>query len=115
MNGTICRTSRYWMYTAASQLPTPVAVRIISRSNAGTIGIAIHDGVTWYQIIMTASTMHDTAKFTSPDRTDTIGMMRRGKYTFVIRLLLLTSDALAAEKALEKYIHGISATSVNTE
>src|SRR5674476_51213 len=100
---------------AASQQPTPVAVKMVSNSNAGIIGIASTDGVTWYHTIIAASTIQDTAKFTSPDSTDTTGMISRGKYTFVIRFALVTSDALAAEKELEKYIHGMSAASVNTE
>ena len=58
--------------------------------------------------IISASTRHETAKFTIPESTDTRGMISRGKYTFVMRFALVTSDALAVENALEKYIHGIA-------
>src|SRR3990167_9763014 len=62
---------------------------------------------------MPINTRKATQKSTSPPATEDIGIINRGKYTFVIRLLLLTRLLLELVTPLAKSCHGKSAAYEN--
>jgi hypothetical protein len=65
-------------------------------------------GVTPSTAANKSRTRKPIARSTRPGRTLASGMIRRGKYTFEIRLALPTRLPLAAVTAFVKYIHGSS-------
>src|SRR3954452_4598958 len=61
------------------------------------------DGQVWNQIIIPTRTVLARTKSTSGTSTPAIGRSSRGKYTFVTRGTLGTTDALAVFSDAEKY------------
>src|SRR5437762_7379178 len=71
-------------------------------------------GTMRYQAIRPARRTREMTKSASVDTTAAIGMMRRGKYTFVSRLELPTRLFDDPDTAAANNCHGRSAASVNT-
>src|SRR5262249_32287258 len=99
------RTSRYLTFNAVSQRPGPKPASSASATNTGS-SITCQPGTNWYQIISVTSIKKLMVKSTKAAPTAAMGMIRRGKYTLLIRLALPTMLLEASESALEKKVHG---------
>src|SRR5688572_10032943 len=81
----MCPISRYLTLRAESQSPTARAARSVRRRNTGNKKTP-HVGVIRYQTSMPTSNANDTVKSTIPETAADTGAIRRGKYTFEIKL-----------------------------
>src|SRR5208337_3066674 len=85
--------------------PGPAAAKKANTMNSGKVKIC-QFGQKRYQTIMPAKIRSEIRKSTKLVMTELAGTIIRGKYTFEIRLALLTRLWLAVESAVEKNIQG---------
>src|SRR5688572_15062053 len=97
--------SRYLTFKAVSQRPGPSPASSASTTKAGSKTIC-QPGANWYHTMSATSIAKLIAKSTKATPTAAIGTIRRGKYTLLIRLALLTTLLDASASALEKKVHG---------
>ena len=81
--------SRNWTFKAENHKPKPREV-IKARSNKSGSQMTFFVGKMPKKAIIRRSTMKASMKSTIPDRTAEIGMIRRGKKTFLIKFELPT-------------------------
>src|SRR5436190_932866 len=99
------RKSRYWTMRAATHNPTPNEAAKASKTKAGK-------KATWaagrkrYQPINRTKKTAEMRKSTKLVMTLLAGMTSRGKYTFEIKLELLTRLLPLSDNAVEKNCHG---------
>src|SRR5688572_6461968 len=103
-NGVMCPMSRYLTLRAESQSPTARAVSSARSRKTGRRKTP-HVGVIRYQTSIPTSRRNDTAKSTIPETAADTGAIRRGKYTFEMRLefptMLLPHRLSAPEKRFQ--------------
>jgi len=93
--------SLYFAFRAARNIPTPLAVSIIRRTNSGR-KTAMILGYTPKYIIITIKMTKAMLKSSKKARTGARGAIKRGKYTLDIRELLLIRLFPELTIALEK-------------
>src|SRR5215213_9725365 len=96
------RTSWYWTFKAASQLPIPIAVTERVRSTTGTTQTDSVRGTIPKLSMTRSSTTKAIAKSTSMATMAAAGIMRRGKYTLVSSARLFTRLLLLPARDDEK-------------
>src|SRR5688572_11379410 len=107
-NGMMCPMSRYLTLRAESHSPTARAVSSVRSRNTGRRKTP-HVGVIRYQTSMHTSRTNDTAKSTIPETAADTGAIRRGKYTFEMRLEFPTMLPLHRPSAPANRVHGNNA------
>src|SRR5579884_615335 len=107
-NGTVYWTSRYFTFSAESQIVTATAVATMNRIQNGSVSTC-HGGTMRYHAINPTRTTDPTAKSTRPASTGATGMRTRGTYTFVTSAWFSTMLFVEDVSAFANTNHGSSA------